>query len=544
MPAARLIVAPLTALAALALVAAAAPAAAQFSVAPVDQQDAVQDRLTEQQMQPPPELRTSLAPPAQPPTQPPAQPPAKPLPAWIIVPRIDVQEMVTDNARQSTTQRTADLVTLVSPGVFISGDTPALRTTLDYSPTLQRNVVATDQNAVYQQGFATADATLVPDRLFFDARGSAFEGSRAGADAAFSPQTLSRADRAQVLTWSAGPVAKAPVFDSGSAELRYTIGQAQFIDNTSALANGTVTPVNSISSATQQDLRASLDTGQSFGRLANHLILDAGRTDVSEAAFSSTTASFVDETQYKLWRNFSLIGSFGYQVYDFAQFSALNLSGPTGAAGFEYQPNAGSYIRLTYGHRDGVNSFQSDARYAVTPLTTAFASYVEGIATPQQAILGNLAAAAETSTGSIVNAETGLPMSLYNSQFALQNDILRFGTFTGGLIADLSPNLFTVTLTRQTIQSLTGATPNDSSIGGVIGWSRAVSPLTTVAASVAYFHHELDNEASYDASLSVAHSFTETLFGNLRYEFAKLDSEEAGRSFYQNAMTVSMRKLF
>lgn len=528
----------IAALAAIALVAAAmAPASAQFSVAPVDEQGAVQDRLTSQQMQPPPELRNSLAPA-------PATPQGSQIPAWLIIPRIDIQEEATDNVRQSTTQRTADLVTTVSPGIFVSGETPALRTTLDYSPSIQRNAVATDQDAIYQRGLATATATLLPDRLFFDARGSAFEGSLTGADAAFSPESLPRAERTQVLAASAGPVVKVPVFDQGAAELRYTLGDTQFLENTSTLSGGISTPVNSISSAIQQELRASIDSGQSFGRIESRLILDATRIDIASSTASSEAAYVVDETRYKLWSNFTLIGSLGYQVYDFPEAPALDLSGPTGSGGFEYTPNPNSYIRLTYGHRDGANSFQGDAHYAFTPLTTAFASYVESITTPQQSILGNLSSAAETSTGTIVSSQTGLPLSLYNSEIALQNDILRVGTLTGGITADLSPNRFTVTFMQQTIQSLTGATSNDASIGGTVGWTRSVSPTTNFSLTTAYFHHDVNNETSIDASMSLAHSFTETLFGNIRYEFAKLDSEEANRSFYQNSMTVSMRKLF
>lgn len=534
MQASRLI----AALAVVALLAAAmSPASAQFSLAPADEQGAVQDRLTSQQMQPPPELRNSLAPPG-------ATPQGGQPPAWLVIPRIDIQEEATDNVRQSTAQRTADLVTTVSPGIFVSGETPALRTSIDYSPSFQRNIVATDQDAIYQRGFATATATLLPDRLFFDARGSAFEGSLAGADSAFSPESLPRADRTQVLAASAGPVVKIPVFDQGTAELRYTLGDTQFLENTSTVSNGTSTPVNSISSAIQQELRASIDSGQSFGRVENRLILDASRVEIADSTASSEGAYVTDETKYKLSSNFTLIGSLGYQVYDFPEAAALDFSGLTAAGGFEYTPKPDSYVRLTYGHRDGANSFQGDARYAVTPLTTAFASYVESITTPQQSILGNLSGAAETSNGTIVNSQTGLPTSLYNSEIALQNDILRVGTLTGGVTADLSPNVFTITFMQQAIQSLTGATPSDGSVGGTASWTRLVSPTTNFSLVGAYFHHNVNNENSVDARALLTHSFTDTLFGNIRYEFAKLDSDEAGRSFYQNSMTVSMRKLF
>jgi uncharacterized protein (PEP-CTERM system associated) len=541
MPADRLMLAPLS-LAGLCLAAlglAASPAAAQLSVAPADEQGIVQDRLNSQQMTPPPELRTSLAPPQA--TAPAAGQP----PAWLIIPRLGVQEEITDNARQSSTQRTADFVSMISPGIFISGDTPALRTTIDYSPTFQRNVVATDQNAIYQQGFATADATLLPEHLFLDARASAFLGSRTGGDAPFNAATLPQSERTQVIAYSGGPVAKMRVFDEGTAELRYTIGQTQFVSNSGALSSGTTaSTVNSVSSATTQDLRANIDSGESFGRIENRLILDVSRSDVADSNFSSKAAFVSDETQYKLRSNFALIGDLGYQLYRFPGYAAADENGAIAMGGFKYTPNPDSYLRVTYGHHDGINSFQGDGRYAVTPLTTVFASYIDSITTPQQAILGNLATAAETADGTIVNSTTGLPASLYNSQFALQNDILRFGTLTGGITANLNPNIFTLTLVQQTIQSLTGATPNDSSLGGNIGWTRLMTPTTNLTAAAGYYVHDVNHETSLDASLTLTHNFTETLFGSVRYEFAKIDSDEPGISFYQNLMTVSMRKLF
>jgi uncharacterized protein (PEP-CTERM system associated) len=519
---------------------AAFPASAQLSVAPADEQDVVQGRLNDQQMQPPPELRTSIAPPGQAPA---AAGPAPP--AWIIEPRMEVQEEVTDNARQSTTNRTADLVTYISPGIFISGDTPALRTTIDFTPSLQRNVVATDQNGFFVNGLATADATVVPEHLFFDARATAFEASRTGGDAAFNTANLPVADRTQVYAYSASPVLRTRLFDDGTGELRYSIGQTQFTNNAGALPGSvSATPVDEISSSTVQELRASVDSNDSFGRVRNHLILDASNSDVTSSNFSSKAASVSDETRYRLTDTFTPIGTVGYQIYDYPDSPAADEKGIIALGGFEYQPRADTYFRLQYGHRDGINSFLGEARYAITPLTTAFAGYVEGISTPQQAILGGLAGAAETSTGTIVNSQTGLPLSLYNAQLALQNDILRYTTFTGGLTANLSPNSFTATLVQQTIQSLTGATANDSSIGGTVNWTRAVSPTTNFSATASYYRHDLNASSSVDVGLLLTHTFTETLFGSVHYEFAKLDSDEANTNFYQNLLTVTMRKIF
>ena len=53
---------------------------------------------------------------------------------WTIVPRIDWQEMLTDNALEENSPRQADLATFMSPGISIAGDMPRVQLTFDYAP--------------------------------------------------------------------------------------------------------------------------------------------------------------------------------------------------------------------------------------------------------------------------------------------------------------------------------------------------------------------------------------------------------------------------
>lgn len=85
-------------------------------------------------------------------------------PEWIFTPRLELSEIVTDNVRQTEKQRTSDLISVVSPGINITGDTPHLKQTLDYSPQIQRYIEAPDQNQIIQNLDFNAHAIVFPDQ--------------------------------------------------------------------------------------------------------------------------------------------------------------------------------------------------------------------------------------------------------------------------------------------------------------------------------------------------------------------------------------------
>src|SRR5436190_7248251 len=90
---------------------------------------------------------------------------------WTILPRIAGQETVTDNLFFTPTNRRADFITGISPGISISGESTRLRATLDYSPTVQLFALTPNQDFLGHNLYANSTATLVPDLFFLDARG-------------------------------------------------------------------------------------------------------------------------------------------------------------------------------------------------------------------------------------------------------------------------------------------------------------------------------------------------------------------------------------
>ena len=89
---------------------------------------------------------------------------------WTIVPRLDLQEMFTDNALQANSPRQWDLATYLSPDIHIAGNTPRLQLTFDYAPALSMYARTSSLNSLTQQMDGIGLVTVVPDLAYVDLR--------------------------------------------------------------------------------------------------------------------------------------------------------------------------------------------------------------------------------------------------------------------------------------------------------------------------------------------------------------------------------------
>ncbi|MGH6967660.1 MAG: TIGR03016 family PEP-CTERM system-associated outer membrane protein [Stellaceae bacterium] len=523
----------------------ASPAAAQLSLGPVDDQGQgpvppIYGQGLRQNLDRPTASNDS----DQPYTLPPKGPPM-----WQVTPRVDLREEATDNVRDAQTGRQADLITTLTPGIYVAADGPRLVGNLDYSVGVQKFAVASDQDNIDQNLFGTAIATVVPDAAAVELRGTIFDTAHTGAFGSIPSSQLTTANRTSTYAIEASPVLRHSFDTVGNGELRYIFGQTWFTGQTAATGQttpgfvgvGTLAP---ITAATQNELRATLDTNDIGKYLSNAVTLDGQRTDVNGGAGSNKEGLATDEIQVHVTKSIALVGSGGWQTLQFAEVPSQNLSEPTWYAGFIYEPASDARVELNYGHRDGADSFAGDLRYALTPITTAYASYSEVVTTPQQAILQNLSGAVLGPNGTVLDATTGLPISLNNNQFSLQNDVERLRTFQASLVTDLEPNRFTVTGIHQEMNSLTGLVPNDAMNGLTATWNHQMTPLTAMNLSGGYFLQDSQHTHTFDTTLEFNHAFTPTLFGAIDYNFAYVDSVSGGLNFYRNSLILTLRKVF
>lgn len=475
--------------------------------------------------------------------------PPKGPPLWQVTPRVDLSEEATDNVRNVQNGRQADLITTLTPGIYVAADAPRLVGNLDYSASLQKFAVASDQDNISQNAFGSAVATLVPDAATVELRGTIFNTAHTGAFGSIPTTQLTPSNRTSTYAFEASPVLRHSFDSLGNGELRYIFGQTWFSGQTAATGQttpglvgvGTLAP---ITAATTNELRGTLATGNIGKYLSNTVTLDGLRTDVNGGTGSNKEGLATDEVQVHVTKSIALVGSGGWQTLEFADIPSQNLSQPTWYGGFIYEPNADTRVALNYGHRDGADSFQGDLRYALTPVTTAYANYSEVVTTPQQAILQNLSGAILGPNGVVLDAATGLPLSLTNNEFSLQNDVERLRTFQASLVTDLVTNRFTVTGIHQEMTSLTGLVPNNAMNGVTATWDRHMTPLTTMSLSGGYYLQDTQHTHTFNAGLEFSHAFTPSLFGAVDYNFSYVDSVSGGPNFYRNSLIFTLRKVF
>ncbi len=522
-----------------AIVLAAGRASAQFALGPLDDQGngptpPFYDPLLRQNSD---DLRQHL-------------PPGAPL--WLISPRISGSVEFTDNVRNAQSGgRVADVITTVSPGIYIGGDSPRLTANLDYQPSIQRYFAAPDLNHIDQNLFLEAVARLIPDdTLDLDASASASQSSRDGSFGGLPTNDLTANNRVASYAGDLSPVMRTHFDSVGDNELRYTIGETLFRGNTSITDTGVTGTTGgsnvtlAIGDATYQELRDTLDSGDAGKFVSNSLKLDGQQTSVTNGVGSNRQTLAIDELRFHLRSNFALVGAGGWQTIDYETRQVSNLNGPTWYGGIVYEPNQDSELTLNYGRRDGSNSFLGNLRYSITPLTTLYADYSQSTSTPQQVLLGNLNGAVLGPNGTTVSATTGLPLSLTNNELSLQNDIDRLRNYSASIVTQLATDRFVLSVNHEELTSLTGLGPSDQYSGVSANWSRSLNELNTLYFLTSYYARGFEHAHSFYNLVSFSHQFGDTLFGDVSYSFIYSDTQNPNTSVIRNSLVFSLRKVF
>jgi uncharacterized protein (PEP-CTERM system associated) len=475
----------------------------------------------------------------------PVAPPDAPSP-WMITPQIQISESLTDNAGLTHDNRQADLQSFINPSIAIQGDTQLAKIDFSYSPVILRNINVTNGNRVDQNLFGTGTFSIIPDSLFINTRGSAFEGSRGGGMGPVNPIDLRFGDRTEVLAYDAGPEWRFPVpgISGATGDLRYSIGQTRFYNNTGTITTNGTTVAAPISDATLQDLRFFLDSGDRGSLLAGQFTADGTRQRISDGGGTNDTGVIMVEGQLRLSSTFQLLGSAGYEDLRYSNFTYANQHEPTWYGGVRWQSANDSLFQVTYGHRQGADSFAGQAKFPITPITAAFANYGETITTPQQQIISSLNSSSLNANHNVIDSSTGLPQSLVANELALQNTIYRDRSFRAGLITTIAPDIYTVDVRYEDYVPIAGNSSADSYIGGEVRWDHALNETTTFSMTGGYYLRQVLNENTVTLMLGLSRLMTPTLIGSIGYEIDYGGSQQGQRSFYKNSITAYLRKTF
>lgn len=487
---------------------------------------------------------------------------------WLITPRMEVQELFTDNVLSTPVNRRSDLITTLAPGLNITGDSARLHGVFDYSPAFYKYALTPGQDVVGHNLYANGTATLVPDLLFFDAHAYAAlqpvtpalttdltslgpaggVGATAPANA-FIPTSIPKAQLTQVTTVIASPYVQRRFGGYGTGELRYTFARNDFSGGNN-LATGAALPQGAADLT--NEATATFITGDYFDRFTSQLLLDASRSSGTGVLEGARQNRAQVTTEIPLVGRLAALTTVGYEDLRFGGTPTVRIEEPVWGVGARLAATPERNLTVLYGRHDGITSPTASLNYALTPLTRVSASYSDGISTSSEDIEQNLLRSARLQD-QVVDARTLLPLPIHNPLLGIQLSLLRIKRLTAGAYLDNKRDHFAATLyreedlvlaqpTSQTGTSLRATTAN-------LGWTRDLSPLATGQVTASYswvtlLQTPVVNERIFAAGASLSYLFNPTLTGSVSYAFFHRDADQPLFKLQSNTLLISLRKEF
>lgn len=489
---------------------------------------------------------------------------------WTITPRISGQESFTDNVFFTPTDKRADFITSLSPGINISGESTRVLAKLDYSPTLNLYAFNPSQNFVGHNLYGNGTATIVPDLFFFDARAYASlqpttpalsTGLQSFAPATLGPsftnvslsQGIPKLQLSQVSSFSASPYIVQRFDGFGTGELRYTLNDTNFsgVQGTTSITPASFALQNT--SSLTNELTAVFVTGENFGAFSSRLLLDAAQSSGTGVLNNANQAIAIVDSAYALTYRIAALGTIGHENIHFGGFPPTSIDDLVWGIGTRLNPSPDLNLVLSYGHRNGTTAPYASLVYNVTARTTVSAEYSEGLATVSQEIANNLAISDLNQLGQTVDARTLLPFAITNPVLGLQSGLFRMKQLTGTVRTDLERDHLTLSAFRSenllVAQSTPGVGTSQTSLGINVIWSRELNPLTTSSLGFGYASFTSPAPSNTDETLftavaSLNYALNSSTTAWAAYNFADRTSPQPQLRFVVNGVLVGIRKEF
>ena len=504
-------------------------------------------------------------------------------PAFLVNTSLGVDAGVTDNALLIERPRRADAFTTISPTLQVSGDTSRLQVNLNYAPVATLYAQTPSQNRFDQYGNGVALATLVPDAVFLDLRGSVTQQSRTGGYGQTNTTLgLNRNDQIQSTAFSVTPYVQHRFGGLGTARLGYSLartvqsgyGNQNNFNNTQALLfnNG----FGATGNLTTQRERASFVTGENLGRVNDAVALEAVQYNGIGAYRNAHRNQVTNDVGYAITRTITALVGFGYQDLRFNSLPSLRINEPIWSVGGRLTPSPDSSLTITYGRRDGFNAAAVDGALSPTARTRVFVRYATGLTTDAEEQQNLLATSNVGPTGLLVDSVTGAPVSSSSGAFGTQHGLYRLRRFSITGLLLLNRDSVSVSLEQDDRQSvntvpagLAGTTApvtaSDSGVFGTLSWEHELSPAMSSTASLSYGVDNNGNlvgtaasgsQRTVQTTLALNYIFTETLTGSARYLFTDRSGGagrtnagsfaygQTGQNLTENLLLVGLRKSF
>lgn len=501
---------------------------------------------------------------------------------WTFLPRVTVQETLTDNVLQAESPRRWDITTMVAPGIAIVGDTDRVKLRFNYEPTLQIYARTGSESAITQQLNAVGTVTLLRDRLFVDVRGlTGVQSTRGGVGGTggignpglgpVTPSLLqpsaqlgtSKQDKTQTSSFILSPYVLYNFGDWGTGKVGVSASETSFSRVSGFAPMPFGTGANGQSTSTLEET-VSFQTGDVLSRIRDRFSADAQQSIVSGGSTgtsigsastltgsgsSSTRSTMSNRIDYAFDQSIAFYTQLGWENIHYSGNNLLSINGPTWEFGVVYTPDQDTRVTLGYGRENGRTSWKFDGRYALTPRTVLTASYTTGIGTQQEQLRNQLNRAVVDNNGGLVNGQTGGPLFTSTNALGVSPGVYQFDTLSVSATTVLDRDTVTLTLSYtsnthagagQTGGALIDKTAN-------LTWLHQMTPDLGITASAYYSAGSaIAGAPSNSLALIVSGQYTisETVAGFARYAFYQRQSNVPGFSMYQDMLILGITKQF
>jgi uncharacterized protein (PEP-CTERM system associated) len=487
---------------------------------------------------------------------------APPTRNWTITPSAAVDFYGTDSfngGSGGSNRGQSELITTVTPGIFIGADTARLQGNISYLPALRYYANNPGQNRVDQNFNGTLLATLVPGSVFLDLRGSANVTPTGGGSTPQNEQNINQNNRTQNTTFSATPYIMQRFGGRATAMAGYTYQYANQSGTAQSLTPGGL-PFFTPNETTSHTGFGAVRTGEDFGPLAVEGRV-TGTTFQSNSVLDGAYRYLgIIEGRYAITRSVALLLEGGYERAFYDGIPPIEIDEPVWGVGVRLEPGPGSVIFARYLRRDGFNSLAFDGRLDVGDRTVLFANYSERLGTAGQRNADLLSSTSVDALGNVVDTQTGAPViePAGSAQLATQNGIFRNRNASASIAHFLTRDTFTLTglWQKRTPVSLAPGTTafEQESTSLILSWQRQLRPDTALSASGSVGRFESaspgTNGDTYSFRITLQQNFSETLSGYVGYELTNqpttlnTTSPLAQSSTVQNAIVAGLRKSF
>jgi uncharacterized protein (PEP-CTERM system associated) len=509
---------------------------------------------------------------------------------WTFVPTLSLEEAWTDNLLNTTNNRRWDLLTIATPSIAITGDTPNAQVLFQYGPQFRLAARTPQEDSISNQMLGSGLFTIVPDEFFVEARAVAgatpANGGYGGLGAGLTPSfggfgnqlttlnspgsaALSNQNLVQVNSYAISPYWRHEFGGVGTAKIGYQFSMA------SESPSGSYIPVlfptgHNTSSALTNEGYAQFDTGNNFGTIQYHAEADAQISNGTGFEGDSQQYYALNRLTYAVNHAISVFGEIGYENLTYAGTPTTRIDDAIWGVGTTLTPNPDSTITVSVGRRYGDTSVNASGSYALSARTQIGVSYTTGVQTNLQGIQNQLNLASVTTTGQIVNSQTGATQVVGTNGLGFQAGVFRVKTFNANISTVLDRDQFTAwvqvsesttlaqapansTIPSNVFAPALGSTSDTRSAYGT--WTHQISEdlmLSTGGSFSTYRTSGSGNTQSWAVSIGLQYLISQTLAATASYSFfdyltprgAAIVTGTQNQSYYQNLVIVGLSKQF